>query len=409
VDTSKTRRAIRHRDLYRSLSTILAGIDRAQGLESMLTRILESVTDQFAEDVGIQSGRLYREDGDAWVVVRSFGAKGKEILGRSVPRDYPIFKDLVEDEVLYCHPDDDRLDPELEESLGVGQFAAFYVDPSRDYIAAFGFEEAADSQDVLLLLSTLRYAIAHRLKELEFAGQLREAREIQISSLPAQPPEFPGFELAGLSEPADEVGGDILDFLPIDQHLLGIAVGDASGHGLPAALQARDVITGLRMGVERDLKITAVMRRLNHVIHRGGLSSRFVSLFYGELESNGNFVFVNAGHDPGIILRRDGAVDSLGSTGLVMGPVPDIAFRRQLAVLHEGDVLMLYTDGVTERSGTGGQLGLAGLLDFVQDELDSQEPFATLPRRVIRRVREYGNDLPWVDDVSLLLIRRSAA
>lgn len=406
MESTRIGAAVRHRDFYRKLTAILGGIDRAQGLESMLTQILETVTREFSEDLGIQSGRLYRDETEEFVIVRSFGSKGKELIGQSVPRSYAILKDLREDEVLYCPPDDPRLDRELEERLGVRHFAAFYVGLERQYLAAFGFDDSGEAQEIVLTLSALRYAIQHRLRELSLAGQLREARAIQTSSLPTRPPVFAGFELAGISEPAEEVGGDILDFLPIDDHLLGIAVGDASGHGMPAALQARDVITGLRMGVERDLKITAVMRRLNAVIHRGGLTSRFVSLFFGELESNGNFVYVNAGHDPGVLLRANGKMESLGSTGIVMGPVEDVSYRRELEHLDPGDLLLLYTDGVTERMGGSGELGLSGVLDFLHLELEVEEDFASLPHRVLRRVRSFGEDLPWTDDVSMLILRR---
>jgi sigma-B regulation protein RsbU (phosphoserine phosphatase) len=228
VQSNRNGSAVRHRDFYRKLSGIMGGIDRAQGLESMLTQILESVTREFSEDLGIQSGRLYRDETDEFVIVRSFGSKGKGLIGQSVPRDYPILRDLRENEVLYCAPDDDRLDPELEERLGVRHFAAFYVGLERQYLAAFGFDDSGEAQEIVLTLSAVRYAIQHRLRELSLAGQLREARAIQISSLPRRSPDFAGFELAGISEPAEEVGGDILDFLPIDENLLGIALGDAS-------------------------------------------------------------------------------------------------------------------------------------------------------------------------------------
>ena len=89
-----------------------------------------------------------------------------------------------------------------------------------------------------------------------------------------------------------------------------LAIADASGHGLPAALLARDVITGLRMGMADDLKIIKAVERLNRVIHRSALSSKFVSLFYGEVEPNGNFLYCNAGHNPPL-LRRPGSFQQL--------------------------------------------------------------------------------------------------
>ena len=92
------------------------------------------------------------------------------------------------------------------------------------------------------------------------------------------------------------MGGDFYDFHDLGEGTLGIAIGDASGHGLPAALLVRDVVTGLRMGIEKELKVAHVFEKLNRVIHRSRLSSRFVSVFYAELDRDGNLVYVNAGH-----------------------------------------------------------------------------------------------------------------
>jgi len=395
-----------HKDFYRRLDSILTGINQANGRQSMLIEILERVCQDLGSDVGINSGRLYRKDGHEFEIVRSIGAKGEQLVGRRIPASYHIFSALLADEVLYFGPEDEGVDLAIEESLGVGHFACFYVGADHLYVVSFGFDAEANPEDVLLTLNTLRHAINHRLREMALEGQLREAREIQTSSLPAMAPEFKGYELAGLSQPAEVVGGDILDFLPVDEHLIGLAIGDASGHGLPAALQARDVITGLRMGVERDMKITAVMRRLNRVIHRAGLTSRFVSVFYGELESNGNFVYVNAGHEPGILLRADGHVDQLGPTGIVMGPVENPVYRRDLTRLHPGDLLVLYTDGLCERHGSQGEFGRDALVQLIKDLDADSTPLAAIPQRVLEHVRLFGDGMPWADDVSVLAVRR---
>ena len=135
-------------------------------------------------------------------------------------------------------------------------------------------------------------------------GSFAEAAEIQQSLLVEEPPDFPGYDIACRSVPADEVGGDFYDFHDLAE-VLAVSIGDASGHGLPAALLVRDVVTGLRMGIERDMKIVHVFERLNQVIHRTRLSSRFVWVFYGELESDGNLVYVNAGHQPPMLFFKD--------------------------------------------------------------------------------------------------------
>src|SRR5262249_14102168 len=134
----------------------------------------------------------------------------------------------------------------------------------------------------------------------------------------------------------------------------GLALGDASGHGLPAALLVRDVVTGLRMGLEKSLKIAYVFTRLNSVIHRSNLSSRFVSVFYGELEADGNLIYINAGHQPPLLFT-DTAVQELSTGGPVIGPLPEARFGRGFARLDPGAVLVLTSDGILERRGPKGE------------------------------------------------------
>lgn len=399
-------RAARHRDFYRELDRLLTLIDHEEALEPMLTRILESLHDGFEDQVGISSGRLYRTEGGEYTIVRSFGAKGKELLGVSIPADYPPLRFLHPDRVTYFDPDDGRVDPEVEGQLGVGQFAAFSVGSEHRYVVAFGIEPDADPEEVRLALGTLRYGIQHRLRQIGWEGQLKEARGIQVSLLPKGHPNFEGYEIAGRSIPAEEVGGDVFDFIHLDPHLLGIAVGDASGHGLPAALQARDVITGLRMGVQKDLKITAVLAKLNRVIHQSGLTSRFVSLLYGELESSGNFVYVNAGHEPGFVLRSDGRVEELRSTGLVMGPVEHVDYRRNLVFLDPGDSILFYTDGVVERIRGSEEYGRDRLLEEAKARA-ADTPVTELPAAILEAAFQWGDKVPWADDATVVFVRRN--
>lgn len=401
--------ASRHKNFYRKLDGILRKIDEEEGLESMLTSILARVAEHVIGEEGpLDSGRLYRRDGDDFVIVRSFGARGKELLGERVPATYLVFDELQAGAVNYYFPDDEHYDAEIEGRLGVDGFAAFYLGRDRQYAAAFGIEPDADLNEAMLTLNALRYAISHRLREISIEGQLREARDIQLSLLPRRMPQFPGYDIAAQSIPAEEVGGDIVDLLEVSSDILGIAVGDASGHGLPAALQARDVVTGLRMGVEKDLKITAVMRRLNRVIHRSGLTSRFVSLLFAELEAEGNLTWSNAGHDPGLIVRAEGGIDMLKSTGIVMGPLEDADYGRRMLYIDEGDALVLYTDGVIERRDPADdeEFGLerfqAELVASIAEGLDADQ----ICERVLARLREFGAGAPWADDVTIVVVRR---
>jgi len=403
--------AFRHKTFYRKLEDILRQIDEEDGLESMLTGILSRLAEHvMGEESVLSSGRLYRRDRRQYEIVRSFGARGKELLGERVESTYPVFEQLEAHRVTYFLPDSEHYDSEIESRLGVGAFAAFYLGAKRDYVVAFGIDDGADLNEVMLTLNALRYAISHRLKEISIEGQIREARDIQLSLLPRRMPELSGYDIAGQSIPADEVGGDILDLIEVAPGILGIAVGDASGHGLPAALQARDVVTGLRMAVERDLKITAVLRRLNRVIHRSGLTSRFVSLLYAELESDGNITWTNAGHDPGLILRADGSLDTMRSTGIVMGPLEDAEYGRHMLRIGPGDLIVLYSDGVVERldENEDEEFGLPRLEQEMRSSMAEGLDASQICARMLERLRAFGGHSPLADDVTLLVIRRLA-
>ena len=190
-------------------------------------------------------------------------------------------------------------------------------------------------------LNTVRAALGSRLTDERVRGSVREAAEIQQSLLVEEPPAFPGYDIACRSVPAEEVGGDFYDFHDFGGgDMLGLAIGDASGHGLPAALLVRDVVTGLRMGIEKDLKVAYVFSKLNRVIHRSNLSSRFISVFYGELEADGNLIYINAGHFPPVLFFKNPQGPQteveLATGGTVIGPLPEAKFRRGFARIRPG-------------------------------------------------------------------------
>jgi len=183
-----------------------------------------------------------------------------------------------------------------------------------------------------------------------------------------------------------------------------LAVADASGHGLPAALQARDVATGLRMGIERDLKITRTIEKLNHVIYRSRLASHFVSLVFGELEINGSFAYINAGHPPPLLLDGRG-VHELSVGGMILGPNPEARYKLGFAHLDRGAALVLYSDGVIERGAeTAAPFDAASLAAWLRDWHEG--PAQAAVDDLIARLRAAGEGGPFEDDVTVLLVRR---
>ena len=148
-----------------------------------------------------------------------------------------------------------------------------------------------------------------------------------------------------------------------------------------------------------------MVERLNRVIHQSGLSSRFISLFFGELERNGNLSYINAGHPPPLLLDTRG-VRELNMGGMLLGPDPLAAYKMGFVHVDRGASLVAYTDGVIERENDEGELfGLEGLRAWLSET--AQTPAEDAVAELLHRLSEFGQSRPFEDDVTILLVRRT--
>jgi sigma-B regulation protein RsbU (phosphoserine phosphatase) len=296
------------------------------------------------------------------------------------------------------------VDPEFERRLGAERFAAIAVGDDQ-YILSFTVDPTAPDEDLMSSLGIMRLAVDQKLRQSRFVLELNEARQIQMSILPKRSVRRGSVEIAGFTAPAEIVGGDYFDFIPLSDRILGVAIADASGHGLPAALQVRDVYTGLRMGVERDFKIVRTVEKLNRIINQSRMTTRFVSLFYGEIEEDdGNFMYVNAGHPPPLHFHSRG-VTMLKQTGMVLGPSATSTYSRGFRSLERGDALLLYTDGMFEaHDAEGREFGIERLTEAFQALRD--RPADEIARRLIDAVRDHAKRDP-EDDQTVVVIKRA--
>jgi phosphoserine phosphatase RsbU/P len=183
-------------------------------------------------------------------------------------------------------------------------------------------------------------------------AELALAAEVQRSLLPVNVPSVEGFELCGFCQPAQQVGGDYYDFVPLDAQRTGIAIADVAGKGIAAALLMSVVQASLRgqlMGAGRET-IGDMVKILNRLICGSVSSARYVTFFYAQLETADSGVrFINAGHNAPLIYQCDKRdFRTLNDGGPVLGLFPDATFNEGWAQLNSGDVLVAYTDGVTE-------------------------------------------------------------
>lgn len=403
--------------LFRTVENVLQQIDSLVGAEPMLEEILHLlVENDETAALGVVSGRLYRERAEDYLLIKSISGLGPDIAGKTVSKDYPILQSIERNRLWVTSPESPGFDPELEAELSDVDSAAILVGRDPAYILSLGLRHHGSEDDLLVLLETIRAAVGIKLREQALAGQMEQARIIQQSLQSTRLPQLEGFEIAAESVPAEQVGGDIYDVQEVDKGVLGVMLADASGHGLPAALQARDVVIGMRMGQAENEKITATVSRLNRVIHGSGLTSRFISLFYAELDSEGNLTYVNGGHCPPLLLTPEGEIYELKTSGPVLGPLPEAEYRRAHLTIRPGEVLLLFSDGVTERLRGGvipddgtepeelGRDGLARLGQKYRDLTAEQ-----IVEHILHDVRNYGGGHAFADDVSLMVIRRLPA
>jgi sigma-B regulation protein RsbU (phosphoserine phosphatase) len=243
-----------------------------------------------------------------------------------------------------------------------------------------------------------------RLRAERYESLIVEAQRIQQSILPQRVPQYAGFDIWGKTVPAEVVSGDFYDFIPISDNILGLAIADGSGHGLPAALVVRDIYMGLRMAMDRDFKIIRTMEKLNHIIHRGRLTTKFVSLFYGELETGGILIYSNAGHNYPFLLKGH-RIEYLKNGGPVLGPTPDATYTRGFAKLEAGDLICLYSDGITEaHNARDEEFGLDRLQRLVK--ANRHRSAEEIGREVLSRVSRWGRRDP--DDRTVVIVKAVA-
>jgi sigma-B regulation protein RsbU (phosphoserine phosphatase) len=236
--------------------------------------------------------------------------------------------------------------------------------------------------------------------------ELRQARQIQQSMLPARLPKVNGYDLGAGSEPAQMVGGDFYDLIPLGVDRLGVVIGDVSGKGISAALFMAQTLSLLRAQARLHQDPVQVLRNVNQELLERNASGMFVTLLFGVLRpSSGQFVYARAGHLPPALWDREGAAVSIPlGNGQILGVIPDIDLDCMSLTLPPGGTLLLYTDGVTEaRNAQGVFLDEAGLFAWVPSRLN--QPAQSLCDDLIRFVLEYNGSAQQDDDITLIAMK----
>lgn len=263
------------------------------------------------------------------------------------------------------------------------------------------------------------------LEKERYARDMQLAADIQRLILPRGVPETPGFELHGWNRPAREVGGDYYDFIELGDErdtrgrCVGVILGDVSGKGVPAALMVSTLHSAVRLLLDRIEVGSDLLERLNRHILESSAPNRFITLMVAELDCAARrLTYVNAGHNPGLVLRAPGASDASSASagayrvermpagGLPVGLLPGSRYQKASLDLDPGDLVCLYSDGITEAEAADGsdeEFGehrLAALL-----ERSAELALREIVQEIDRAVTEFTGGAPQGDDQTVVLVR----
>ncbi|HEV2707537.1 MAG TPA: SpoIIE family protein phosphatase [Pyrinomonadaceae bacterium] len=305
--------------------------------------------------------------------------------------------------------------------LGVGAkiFGMIYADSPMSFGAVSSdptLTEARFTEDHLKVLTTLGSVAAIRvenarlleehLERERMERELQLAREIQQRFQPTTAPAVAGYELQGISFPSYEIGGDYYDFIPRPDGRMVIALGDVSGKGTAAALLMSSLHAAIHAQVASRQSIAETITAVNRYLADNIPANRFVTLFYAELDPpTGALSFLNAGHNPPLIVHAAGTVEKLAAGGMPLGIMPDAPYREGRTQLQPGDALIIYSDGVTEtQNRQGEEFGPDRLQDVVALNLDASA--AGIRDKIEAALTKFAQGTPAVDDITLVIVKR---
>ena len=296
--------------------------------------------------------------------------------------------------------------------LGVGEkvFGIVYADSP--------LAEGRFTEDHLKVLTTLASVAAIRVQNARLMEQqmerVRLERELQVASeiqqrfQPASAPIVAGYELQGISFPCYEIGGDYYDFIQRDNGKLIVALGDVSGKGPAAALLMSSLHAAVHAHSDMHNSLAKTIGAVNRYLVDSTPANRFVTLFYAELDpKDGSLAFLNAGHNPPLIVHAGGTMEQLAAGGLPLGIMANADFREGKTKLHPGDVLVIYSDGVSEAvNPKGEEFGPTRLYETVSRNLDASA--AGIRDRIESALTKFCQGTPAADDITLVICKRLA-
>lgn len=389
--------------------------------EEMLISVLNEILQD--QKIGFIGGRIWKlfPEAEGYKLLYQTGKMDKiekDFLIRAF--EYPVFEKLAESRTILGHETIEALRKKgifKYSASGVGFKVKLHGKPFYEYV--LGLNSKNIDEDLRVNLSIIAAALTSQIKQRRISqsanllkADLDKARQLQKSILPEHEYKFHHFEVYGISDPAEIVGGDFFDYLDIGDNndRVGIAIGDAASKGVAAAAEAMYVSGALRMATTFEIKISLILKRMNELVSKIFEDDKFTSLFYGELSNykNGLFLYANAGHNPPIFYKSlKNKVQLLQATGPVLGPAPQSKYFVENINIYPNDILVLYTDGVTEAANTKfvfyGEQRLISMIKRLKEKSAKE-----IALGILEDVIKFSKNGSYTDDKTIVVIKRTS-
>ncbi len=413
------RKNLDQRKLHKTVETI-ASQKFASDEEMLKTVVDQIVHDHSLGFIGGRIWKLYPEILGYRLLYQTGKMEkiNKDFVIRAL--EYPVFEQLAQSRTMLGHETIEALRKKgifKYSASGVGYKIKLQGKPFYEYVLALNAKSI--DEDFRVNLSIISTALTAQIKQRRIstsANQLKadidKARQLQKSILPEHEHKFHDFDIYGITDPAEIVGGDFFDYLDTGDGngRIGIAIGDAASKGIAAAAEAMYVSGALRMASTFEIKISFILQRMNELVNKIFEDDKFTSLFYGELSTykSGLFLYANAGHNPPMFYKSSkNKIELLHPTGPVLGPSPQSKYYIENINIHLNDILVLYSDGVTEAANSKfdfyGEQRLASMIRKLKEKTPKE-----IALGILEDVIKFSTNGSYTDDKTLVVIKRTS-
>lgn len=427
--------AIENAQLYEAqqeeayVSNALLQVAEAVGSLTDLDEILSTIVRLTPILVGVQCCSIYlwNDKEGVFVPTQEYGFSEKQkkwwYHSRPDPSD-PLMQEVLAGRpamTVSNKPDDYRLPEEVTPVPGSLPILALPLSAKGRVLGAMLVDYAGDPERFIERWMNILIGIANQIaiaientqlyrQEAERERLKREmevAREIQASFMPEQCPYLPGWELCAYWQAAYQVGGDFYDFFSLPGNRLGLVIADVADKGVPAALFMALSRTLIRVTAHDGRSPAKALKRANELIISDAGSDQFVTVFYAILEpQTGVLTYASGGHNPPLLMRRNGQIESLRAQGTVLGIVDNIELEEKRVTIQPGDVLVLYTDGITDAfNADEEEFGVTRLREVIQQTI-TRDP-SDIIAAINSELRTFVGDMPQFDDFTLVVLERA--